>query len=97
MIDIDYIISARRPFGSRWRKPKKRNKKAWKRIAAGDIWWDKKAIAQASRNAPHLYHDNRRICLVCGKHVLLADDGIALQVHRNQQLEFCSGRELKNI
>jgi hypothetical protein len=28
----------------RWRPPKKNNHKAWKKIAAGDIWWDKRAI-----------------------------------------------------
>lgn len=28
----------------RWRPPKKNNHKAWKRIAAGDIWWDKRAV-----------------------------------------------------
>lgn len=31
--------------GYRWRPPKKNNDKAWKRIAAGDIWWDKRAVS----------------------------------------------------
>lgn len=41
------ICSRRHPMkmaGSRWRAPKKNNHKAWKQIAAGDIWWDKSAI-----------------------------------------------------
>lgn len=29
---------------SKWRAPKKSNRKAWKEIAAGNIWWDHKAI-----------------------------------------------------
>jgi hypothetical protein len=32
----------------KWRQPKKSNKKAWKLIESGDIWWDKKAIDRAA-------------------------------------------------
>lgn len=28
---------------SDWRPPRKNDDKAWKRIEAGDIWWDKRA------------------------------------------------------
>lgn len=31
-------------MGMRWRPPKKNNHKAWKMIANGDYWWDKKAV-----------------------------------------------------
>lgn len=29
---------------SKWRAPRRNNDAAWKRIAAGEIWWDRKAI-----------------------------------------------------
>ena len=31
---------------SRWRAPRINNDSAWKRIAAGEIWWDRKAISR---------------------------------------------------
>lgn len=34
--------------GVRWRAPKKHNDKAWKLIAAGDIWWDKRYMRQVA-------------------------------------------------
>lgn len=38
-------------MGTRWRPPKKNNDKAWKKVLAGDIWWDKKALAKG-----HVYN-----------------------------------------
>lgn len=37
-------------MGPKWRMPKKRNKRAWDRIANGEIWWDRKAIAKKARD-----------------------------------------------
>lgn len=33
-------------MGRRWRAPKRTNDRAWKMIEAGDVWWDKKALAK---------------------------------------------------
>ena len=41
----------------RWRPPKKTNNKAWKKIADGDIWWDKRAVA-GKETASRLRHAN---------------------------------------
>ena len=41
-------------MSSKWRAPKKSDDKAWKRIEAGDIWWDKKALSKAT--AIDLWH-----------------------------------------
>lgn len=35
--------------GYKWAAPRKTNDKAWKRIADGDIWWDKKRISRPLR------------------------------------------------
>lgn len=40
--------------GPKWEAPKKNNDAAWKRIAAGDIWWnDKLPAKKALRLKPH--------------------------------------------
>lgn len=36
-------------FGYRWRPPKKKNDRAWKRIAKGDYLWDDKAVAKKAK------------------------------------------------
>lgn len=45
-------------MGTKWRIPKRNNKRAWARIAAGELWWDRKAIAkkaQAQAERTRLY------------------------------------------
>lgn len=34
----------------KWRIPKRNNSLAWKRIAAGELWWDRKAVAKKAKD-----------------------------------------------
>lgn len=55
-----YVTKSQRPcpvcheplkdMGYCWRPPKKRKDAAWKRIQAGDIWWDKSVEVQWYRS-----------------------------------------------
>lgn len=36
---------------SKWRAPSKNNDRAWKRIEAGEIWWDRNAITRKAKKA----------------------------------------------
>lgn len=42
-------------MGTRWRAPKKSNKRAWARVDKGDYWWDDRALA---KRAPIWHHQN---------------------------------------
>lgn len=44
---------------SRWRAPSKHNDLAWKRIAKGEIWWDRRAIAKKQRKARRDYNERK--------------------------------------
>lgn len=35
-----------RYMGARWRAPRKNDKKAWQRVADGDLLWDDRAVAR---------------------------------------------------
>jgi hypothetical protein len=40
-----------RYMSSKWRPPKKHNTHAWKRIANGELWWDRKAIDKKAKDS----------------------------------------------
>lgn len=44
---------------SRWRAPSKHNNLAWKRIANGEIWWDRRAISKKQRQARRDYNERK--------------------------------------
>lgn len=90
----DYTTHKFMTHGSKWRRPKNRNKKAWRRINAGDIWWDDKAIAKKANSASewHFYLDNLKWCVKCNKRILLTDDGISLVEHLDRNRLPCPGR-----
>lgn len=44
-------------MGKRWCAPTKNNAKAWKRIARGDVWWDKHKINKANSHANKWVND----------------------------------------
>jgi hypothetical protein len=46
-------------YPSRWRAPRKNDTKAWKRITAGDIWWDNRSKSRAAeRKVREGWHDS---------------------------------------
>jgi len=90
MPKYDYTVHKFMTNGSRWRRPKNRNKKAWRKINSGDIWWDQKALDK--RIDPLAYLKNLRWCLRCNKRIALADDGVHLIEHVNRHRSPCPGR-----
>lgn len=84
----------------KWRAPKKNNAKAWRMIADGDVWWDKKAVAKAT-----MYYQPLKRCCSCGNYKALSEDGVNLIPHRRIIDEFdprlptkyedCPGRQVK--
>lgn len=54
-----------RNMGKSWRAPKKTNTRAWKRIEAGDVWWERNTWM----SSPHSPRVLWRPRLVKGRHV----------------------------